>query len=80
VLFATAEVVRHLIPIPFVLLGLAIARWPGGLAAFYAKLFGDLGVQSYSRAYGSRGGVYFVRAAGVIFALIGAYWTVVGTG
>jgi hypothetical protein len=80
VFFATDEVVRHLIPVPFVLLGLAIARWPEGLAAFYAKVFDDLGVQSYSRAYGSDTGAHFIRAVGVLFALIGAYWTVVGTG
>jgi hypothetical protein len=80
VLLATAGVVRHLIPVPFLLLGLAIARWPDGLATFYAKVFGDLGFQGYSEAYSSRAGVWFVRGVGVFFAVVAAFWMVVGTG
>ena len=79
-LLATAEVLRHLIAVPFVLFGLAIARWPDGLAAFYPKVFGDLGFQGHSEAYGSRAGVWFVRAFGLLFAGVAAYWVVVGTG
>lgn len=80
VLLATAEIVRHLIPVPALLLGLLIARWPHGLAGFYAKVFGDLGLQGYSEAYSSRTGVWFVRGVGVFFAVVAAFWIVVGTG
>jgi hypothetical protein len=61
-------------------LGLAIARWPDALAAFYAKILGDLGFQRYGDAYGSRGGVYFVRVVGILFTAVAIYWIVVGTG
>jgi hypothetical protein len=80
VLLATAKAVRHLIAVPFLLLGLAVARWPGGVAAFYAKVFGDLGFEWHRRAYSSRTGVWFVRAVGALFAVDAAYRTVVGTG
>jgi hypothetical protein len=79
-LLATAEVFRHLTPVPFLLLGLAVARWPDGVAAFYAKVFGDLGFERYRRAYDSRNGVWFVRLVGVVCMGVAAYWIVVGTG
>jgi hypothetical protein len=80
VLLATAEVLRHLIAIPFVLFGLAVARWPDRVAAFYAKVFRDLGSPGYAEAYASRAGVWFVRAFAALFVVAAGYWVVVGTG
>jgi hypothetical protein len=80
VLLATAEILRHLVAVPFVLLGIAIARWPEAVAGFYAKVFWDLGFGGFRNAYSSRAGIRFVRLAGLAFVGVGLYWAIVGTG
>ena len=77
---ATAELVRHLLPVPFVLFGLALARWAEPVARFYAKVFRGLGLNLFERAYESSVGIWYVRIAGLLFAAIALYWAIAGTG
>jgi hypothetical protein len=77
---ATAEVLRHLVAVPAVLMGLAFVRWADPIAEFYAAVFGSVGLSSFRRAYESDVGKWWVRIGGVAVVAIGVYWIVVGTG
>jgi hypothetical protein len=72
--------VNHLIAVPFVLFGVALAVWAKRVAAFYASVFRALGARLFERAYEHPLGVAWVRLAGAIMAVVGVYWVVVGTG
>ena len=77
---ATADVIRHLVALPFLLLGLVLVRWPAGVAELFGNAFGDLGAKDHRSAYVSRAGVVLVRIVGILLTLISAYWMIVGTG
>jgi hypothetical protein len=76
-LFATAEVLRHVIALPLIFLGLALARWPESVAAFYANAYREGRQKEF---YSGRRGVAWVRIAGLMFVGFGIYWVIVGTG
>jgi hypothetical protein len=77
---ATAELVRHLIAVPFVLIGLAFVRWAEPIADEYAHVFGDLGFKSFSREYSDPSAKWWIRAVGALCSAVAAYWVVAGTG
>jgi len=77
---ATAELVRHLIGVPFVLIGLAVAWWAGPIAREYAHVFHDLGSTRASNSYSDPDAKWWLRVVGVLLVAIALYWVVVGTG
>ena len=87
---ATAEFIRHLIAVPYVLLGIAFILWARPVARFFGSAHRWL-----YRSEGSGGWVYkgfggwlsdervgpwFIRVFGVVFLAISLYWAIVGTG
>lgn len=81
-MLATAEWLRHAMPVPFVLVGLAFVVWARPIAKGYHAAFG--GPSRMERrlraAYEEPGGPAFVRFIGVLFAAVAVYWAIVGTG
>jgi hypothetical protein len=77
---ATAEIVRHLLPIPFVFIGLAFVRWAEPIAQFYTGAFGRMGLNSYKKRYERPAAKGWIRLAGVFFVAVSLYWIIVGTG
>jgi hypothetical protein len=77
---ATAEIVRHLIAVPFLIIGLAFVRWAPAIAELYAKTFGLIGLKGLQRAYEAPSAKWLVSFFGVLFAGISLYWLIVGTG
>jgi hypothetical protein len=79
-IIATAEFVRHLIAVPFVLIGLAMVRWAEPIAREYAHVFHDLGFKGASSSYRDPDAKWWLRIVGVLWVAVSLYWVVVGTG
>jgi hypothetical protein len=76
---ATADAIRHLIGVPYLLCGLALVRWPRPVSELFAAAHRWMWHRD-SWFHEEPIGPWLIRVVGVLFAAGSVYWIVVGTG
>ena len=81
-MIATAEAIRHLIAVPYVLLGVAFIRWARPVARLFASAHRWLHQSDRfgGWVYDEQVGPWFIRLVGAAFVGFSLYWAIVGTG